>query len=58
MPDGLAGSGSGAFAAYAAEIYRPQLEAYRRATSKLCRLTPDHITVRLLFVEAGSARIL
>jgi ATP-dependent exoDNAse (exonuclease V) beta subunit len=41
-----------------AEIYRPQLEAYRRATSKLCRLAPDRISARLLFVAAGHVKSL
>ena len=36
-----------------AEIYRPQLEAYRVATSRLCHLARDRISVRLLFVTAG-----
>jgi ATP-dependent exoDNAse (exonuclease V) beta subunit len=36
-----------------AEIYRPQLEAYRRAVSKLYRLAPERISARLLFVEPG-----
>jgi ATP-dependent exoDNAse (exonuclease V) beta subunit len=39
-----------------AEIYRPQLEAYRRAVSKLFRLSLERISARLLFVEIGVAR--
>jgi ATP-dependent exoDNAse (exonuclease V) beta subunit len=41
-----------------AEAYRPQLDAYRRAVSKLCRLAPNRISVRLLFVEPGVIRTL
>jgi ATP-dependent exoDNAse (exonuclease V) beta subunit len=41
-----------------AEIYRPQLEAYRRAASKLCRLAADQVSVRLLFIEPGVMKTL
>ena len=40
------------------EIYQPQLEAYRLATSRLCRLAPDRISTRLLFVAAGFVKSL
>jgi ATP-dependent exoDNAse (exonuclease V) beta subunit len=36
-----------------AGIYRPQLEAYRRAVSSLTALPLERISARLLFVEAG-----
>jgi ATP-dependent exoDNAse (exonuclease V) beta subunit len=41
-----------------AEVYRPQLDAYRRAASKLCRLAPERVSARLLFVEPGLVRTL
>jgi ATP-dependent exoDNAse (exonuclease V) beta subunit len=40
------------------EIYRPQIEAYRLAASKLCRLAPDRISARLLFVAHGLVKSL
>ncbi len=33
--------------------YRPQLEAYRLAVSKMMRLAPNRIATRLVFVTAG-----
>jgi ATP-dependent exoDNAse (exonuclease V) beta subunit len=50
--DALAAGDPQAVAARA-EIYRPQLEAYRRAVSKLYRLAPERISARLLFIEPG-----
>ncbi len=41
-----------------ADIYRPQLDAYRRAASKLCRLAADQVSVRLLFIEPGVMKTL
>ena len=41
-----------------AEVYRPQLDAYRRAASKLCRLAPERVSARLLFVGLGLVRTL
>jgi ATP-dependent exoDNAse (exonuclease V) beta subunit len=38
------------------ELYRPQLEAYRRAAAKLLDLDPLRISSRLLFVEPGIMR--
>ncbi len=35
------------------EFYRPQLEAYRLAASKLCRLAPEQVSLRLLFITGG-----
>ena len=40
------------------EIYRPQLESYRLAASRLCRLTVDRISARLLFVAGGFVKSL
>ena len=41
-----------------AESYRPQLEAYRRAAARLCRLAAERVSVRLLFLEPGVIRTL
>jgi ATP-dependent exoDNAse (exonuclease V) beta subunit len=35
------------------EHYRPQLEAYRRALTRLFRLPADRVSARLVFVEPG-----
>jgi len=40
------------------EFYRPQLEAYRLAVAKLCRLAPEQISLRLLFITGGFERSL
>lgn len=41
--------------AAATDNYRPQLELYRRAVSRLFDLPPEHISARLLFVNPGRA---
>jgi ATP-dependent exoDNAse (exonuclease V) beta subunit len=38
------------------DLYRPQLEAYRRAAAKLLGLDPGRISARLLFVDPGIIR--
>ncbi len=38
------------------EHYRPQLETYARAAATLFDLSPDQVSTRLLFVEAGVVR--
>lgn len=35
-----------------AKHYQPQLDAYRRATAKMLRIAPRHVTGKLLFVDA------
>lgn len=35
------------------EYYRPQLNAYRKAVSRFCRLPVERVTTRLLFVAAN-----
>jgi len=40
------------------EHYRPQLEAYRRATARLLGLDEAQVSARLAFVEAGVVRAL
>ncbi|MEN6406664.1 MAG: UvrD-helicase domain-containing protein [Thermoguttaceae bacterium] len=38
------------------EIYRPQMEAYRRAVMQLYGLAAERVSVRLLFVDCGQSR--
>jgi ATP-dependent exoDNAse (exonuclease V) beta subunit len=38
------------------EQYRPQLDAYHRATARLLGLNPEQVTARLAFVEPGLIR--
>jgi ATP-dependent exoDNAse (exonuclease V) beta subunit len=38
------------------DVYRPQLEAYRRAAARLLGLDAGRISARLLFVDAGIVR--
>jgi len=40
------------------EFYRPQVEAYQRAVSKMYRIESERIVGRLLFLSAGIVRSL
>jgi ATP-dependent exoDNAse (exonuclease V) beta subunit len=40
------------------EHYRPQLEAYRRALTRLFRLPADRVSARLVFAEPGIVEVL